>query len=256
MKKVLATICAIALTSPAFALTLSTGSVIGADGGVYKGASPEQQANIVKAARDKGEIVGLASKNVFVIVGDTVTYIPVQDIAGKTDDGILSTVGDAVIQNVTGVENLTFESVQAAQELSVESGVPIEDLVSVDGLEGLDAETLAEIEKVSQDTGVSMDNLVALNDIIGALPGEEIDGFVSELEDLVEEGFADEINSFLDEVRDLGVQDLFSKYTSLEDCLAGEADSARCEAADGAINDFDAATGNDDEDEDEGGSDG
>ena len=247
MKKLIATFCAVTMSSSAFAYTLSTGQVIGADGEVYTGASPEQEARIVAAAKEKGDIVGISSSSVFVIVGDTVTYIPVQEIAGKTDDGILSTVGNAVIQNVTGVEDLTFESVQAAQELSVQSGVPIEDLVSMEGLEGLDPETLAEIEKVSQESGVSMENLVALNDIIGDLPGEEMNEFVSELEDLVEEGFADEINDFLDEVRDLGVQDLFSQYTSLEDCLAGGGGD-RCNLADAAIEDFDQATGNTDDD--------
>ena len=246
MKKLLIALSVVAMTSPAFALTLKTGQVVGADGEVYTGASPEQQANLVANAERKGEMVGVSSGNVFVIVGETVTYIPVQEIAGKTDEGILSTVGDAVIQNVTGVEDLTFDSVQAAQQLSAESGVPIDQLVSAEGLEGLDAETLAEIEKVSQDTGVSLDNLVTLNDIIGGLADDQFSEFVTELEDLVEEGFADEINEFLDEVRELGVQDLFSKYTSLEDCLAGGEDPAACGAADNAIEQFDQATGNTD----------
>ena len=249
MKKIVAILCAMALAAPAHALTFKTGQVIGADGEVYDGASPEQQEKIVNAAKGRGEIVGMTSGNVFVIVGDTVTYIPVQEIAGKTDEGILETVGDAVVRNVTGNEDITFESVQAAQSLSEETGVPIDELVSAEGLEGLDEETLAEIQQVSQDTGVSMDNLMTLNTIIGALPGEEINEFVTELGDLVEEGFADEINDFLDEVRELGVQDLFAQYTSLEDCLAGEADASRCNAADDAINSFDQATGNDDDDD-------
>ena len=247
MKKLLAALCVVAMTSPAFALTLSTGQVVGADGNVYTGASPEQEANIVAAAQNRGEMVGVSSGNVFVIVGESVTYIPVQEIAGKTDETILATVGNAVIQNVTGNEDLTFASVQAAQELSAEAGVPIEELVSAEGLEGLDPEMLAEIQKVSNETGVSMENLSALNDIIGDLPVEEIDGFVDELESLVADGFADEINEFLDTVRDLGVQDFFSQYTGVDECVAAGEDPAACNAAGEAIDNFNEATQGGDE---------
>ena len=242
MKKLLIALSVVAITSPAFALTLKTGQVVGADGEVYTGASPEQQANLVANAERKGEMVGVSSGNVFVIVGETVTYIPVQEIAGKTDEGILTTVGDAVIQNVTGNADLTFESVQAAQELSEQAGVPIDELVSAEGLEGLDPETLAEIQQVSKETGVSMNNLAALNDIITALPTDEIDGFVDELVSLVADGFADEINEFLDTVRDLGVQDFFSKYTSVDECVAAGEDAAACGAAGEAIDNFNDAT--------------
>jgi len=247
MKKLLTALCVVAMTSPALALTLSTGQVVGADGEVYTGASPEQEANIVAAAQSRGEMVGVSSGNVFVIVGESVTYIPVQEIAGKTDETILATVGDAVIQNVTGNEDLTFASVQAAQELSVEAGVPIEELVSAEGLEGLDPEMLAEIQKVSDETGVSMENLSALNDIIGDLPVEEIDGFVDELESLVADGFADEINEFLDTVRELGVQDFFSQYTGVDECIAAGEDAAACNAAGEAIDNFNEATQGGDE---------
>ena len=209
------------LVSAAQALTLKSGQVIGGDGGVYDGASPEQQAALIARAQNGGDIAGINGSSVFVVVGDTITYVPVDEIRGKSDDRMKEIIGDQVIQNVTGVEELTLADVENATLLAEESGVPLEDLVSMDGLEGLDAEVLEEIQTVAAESGIDFENLVAVNNIISELPQDEFEALTEELGALIEDGFAEEINETLTNLSEIeGGLDNFFNFDSLEDCLA------------------------------------
>ena len=215
---ILASTC---LVSAAQALTLKSGQVIGGDGGVYDGASPEQQAALIARAQNGGDIAGINGSSVFVVVGDTITYVPVDEIRGKSDDRMKEIIGDQVIQNVTGVEELTLADVENATLLAEESGVPLEDLVSMDGLEGLDAEVLEEIQTVAAESGIDFENLVAVNNIISELPQDEFEALTEELGALIEDGFAEEINETLTNLSEIeGGLDNFFNFDSLEDCLA------------------------------------
>ena len=215
---ILASTC---LVSAAQALTLKSGQVIGGDGGVYDGASPEQQAALIARAQNGGDIAGINGSSVFVVVGDTITYVPVDEIRGKSDDRMKEIIGDQVIQNVTGVEELTLADVENATLLAEESGVPLEDLVSMDGLEGLDPEVLEEIQTVAAESGIDFENLVAVNNIISELPQDEFEALTEELGALIEDGFAEEINETLTNLSEIeGGLDNFFNFDSLEDCLA------------------------------------
>lgn len=215
---ILASTC---LVSAAQALTLKSGQVIGGDGGVYDGASPEQQAALIARAQNGGDIAGVNGSSVFVVVGDTITYVPVDEIRGKSDDRMKEIIGDQVIQNVTGVEDLTLADVENATLLAEESGVPLEDLVSMDGLEGLDPEVLEEIQTVAAESGIDFENLVAVNNIISELPQDEFEALTEELGALIEDGFAEEINETLTNLSEIeGGLDNFFNFDSLEDCLA------------------------------------
>lgn len=235
MRKMLMTAAMAALlASSAQALTLKSGQVIGGDGGIYEGASPEKQQALINLANNGGDIAGVTGGSVFVVVGDTITYVPVADIRGKSDERMKEIIGDEVIQNVTGLEDLTLADVENATMLAEEAGVPLEDLVSVDGLEGLDPEVLEEITAMSVETGIDFDNLVAVNDILSTLPEEQFIEITEGLGELVAEGFADEINSTLDELSQIeGGLDNFFNFNSLEECLA--AGAANCEETAAAI---------------------
>ena len=235
MKKFLL-LCAVgALLSPmAQALTLQSGQVIGGDGNVYDGASPEQQQALIDRAQNGGDIAGVNGSSVFVVVGDTITYVPVDEIRGKSDDSMKQIIGDEVIQNVTGVEDLTLSDVENAATLAEETGVPLEDLVSADGLDGLDPDVLEEIAAVAEETGIDFDNLVAVNNIISTLPQDEFEALTEELGQLIEEGFASEINETLNNLSEIdGGLDNFFNFDSLEDCLAGG--GSNCEETAAAI---------------------
>lgn len=237
MRKILMTAATVALlASSAQALTLKSGQVIGGDGGIYEGASPEKQQALISIAKNGGEIAGLTGASVFVVVGETITYVPVAEIRGKSDDRMKEIIGDEVIQNVTGLEDLTLADVENATMLAEEAGVPLEDLVSMDGLEGLDPEVLEQITSMSVETGIDFDNLVAVNDILSTLPEEQFAEITEELGDLIAEGFADEINQTLNDLSEIeGGLDNFFNFDSLDECLA--AGASNCEATAAAIGD-------------------
>ena len=129
----------------AHALTLQKGQVIGGDGNVYDGASPEQKEVYVKRAKEGGDQAGLAGNNVFVVVEDDIAFVPITDLAGKSKSAQLNTIGDAVVAKISGTDALSYEKLNELQEAAAESGVPLEDLLKLDdALTKLDSE-LAEI---------------------------------------------------------------------------------------------------------------
>lgn len=233
MKQYLLASAALALTlSTAQALTLQSGQVIGGDGGVYDGASPEKQQALIAQAQNGGDIAGLTGSSVFVVVGDTITYVPVDEIRGKSDEAMKEIIGNEVIQNVTGVEDLTLADVENATMIAEKAGIPVEDLVSIEGIEGLDPEVLEDIASFSSETGIDFDNLVAVNNIISQLPEEEFAAFTEELGVLIEEGFAQEINDTLNQLSEIegGLENAFN-FNSLEECQAAGAQNCEATAA-------------------------
>ena len=147
MKKILATVAIAALAaSQANALTLKKGQVIGGDGGVYDGASPEQMQIYIDRAKNGGDTAGLVGSNVFVVVEDGITFVPVADLVGKTQETQLNTIGDAVVATIAGTDAISFEQINELQEIAAETGVAMEDLLKVDSaLSELDADLAAVI---------------------------------------------------------------------------------------------------------------
>ena len=92
------------LAGPAMALTFKLGQVLGADGNLYDGASPEQAANILAASKETGlfgakrKSAGVKGNNLYVIVNDTVTFIPLNEVRGKSDDQIEAWIVERVTE--------------------------------------------------------------------------------------------------------------------------------------------------------------
>ena len=140
----------------AHALTLKKGQVIGADGGLYDGASPEQKQVYINRAKTGGDQAGLVGRNVFVVVEDDITFVPVDDLIGKSKKSQLNTIGDAVIEILAGSDAISFEQLTELQEIAEQNGVALEDLMKVDtALGALDEELAAiitdEIDTLIQD---------------------------------------------------------------------------------------------------------
>ena len=53
MERLIIAFCLLFLSAPVHALTLKKGQVIGGDGAVYDGASPEQQSQLIKTLKKK-----------------------------------------------------------------------------------------------------------------------------------------------------------------------------------------------------------
>ena len=114
------------LSAGANALTLKSGEVLGGDGKVYQGASPETEAAMLKQAGKtdwfgNSKTSGVMGSNLFIVVEDKVTYIPLAELQGKSKDAIKEHVLESVKASF-GVEIDVSDAADAEQlERHVES---------------------------------------------------------------------------------------------------------------------------------------
>ena len=141
----------------------------------------------------------------------------------------LQIIGDQVVQDITGNDEITFEQVQALNEASEATGQDISELLSDGGVAGLDADLVAELEKVASETGIDFDNLVAVNSVLETLPDDQVNQLMDDLGQMIEEGFADEINETITALSEIegGLENALN-FNSLEECQA--AGASNCEA--------------------------
>ena len=230
MKYSIVIIATMLLAGAAEALTLKTGQVLGSDGQVYQGASPETRQQLINKVHNGGEIAGVSNNSVYVVVGETITFLPLAEIQGLTDATIKTRIGDRVVQNVTGLDSLTFADLEAARLLSQQTGLELSEIIKAGGLDGLQPGLLAEIQKVSAETGIGMQNLLAVSTIMDSLPEDKVAELSADLEELIAEGFAEQLDEILTAAQEEGVLNNLLRFNSLEECQAAGADN--CEAAD------------------------
>ena len=233
MRNVIAVVFAIlAIASAAQALTFKKGEVLGNDGEVYHGASPEQMERLIERAASEDMPAGVTGNNVFVVVGDKVSFVPISDLRGASQDKQLQIIGDQVVKDITGNDEISFEQVQALNEASEATGQDISELLSDGGIEGLDDELVAELEKVASETGIDFDNLVAVNSVLETLPDDQVNQLMDDLGQMIEEGFADEINETITALSEIegGIENALN-FDSLEACQAGGGQNCEATAA-------------------------
>ena len=130
-------------TSSAMALTFKKGQVLGSDGKIYDGASPEETARLIKNAADGGESAGVRGNNLFVVMDDELVFIPLSDLSGKTKETRIDIVKAHVIANATDLDvdelleeagNLeaVLESRLAGIEAGIEAGLSATEAVDLD----------------------------------------------------------------------------------------------------------------------------
>ena len=76
----------LAMASSAQALTFKKGEVLGSKGKTYQGASPEQMELLIKRATANDILAGVVGNNVFVVVGDKVSFVPTSELQGTTNE--------------------------------------------------------------------------------------------------------------------------------------------------------------------------
>ena len=219
----------LAIASTSHALTFKKGEVLGPDGEIYHGASPEQMERLIERAAAEDMPAGVVGNNVFVVVGDKVSFVPVSDLRGASQKMQLQIIGDQVVKDITGNDEITFEQVQALNDASEATGQDISELLSDGGVAGLDADLVAELEKVASETGIDFDNLVAVNSVLETLPDDQVNQLMDDLGQMIEEGFADEINETITALSEIegGLENALN-FNSLEECQA--AGASNCEA--------------------------
>ena len=233
MRNVIAVVLmSLAMASTAQALTFKKGEVLGADGEIYHGASPEQMERLIERAASEDMPAGVTGNNVFVVVGDKVSFVPISDLRGASQDKQLQIIGDQVVKDITGNDEISFEQVQALNEASEATGQDISELLSDGGIEGLDDELVAELEKVASETGIDFDNLVAVNSVLETLPDDQVNQLMDDLGQMIEEGFADEINETITALSEIegGIENALN-FDSLEACQAGGGQNCEATAA-------------------------
>ncbi|MGC6453348.1 MAG: hypothetical protein ACON31_05530 [Candidatus Puniceispirillaceae bacterium] len=157
-----ATLCAAA---PVAALTFKKGQVLGADGNVYDGASPDQEAALIKKAEDEGELAGIAGTNLYVVLEGKVTYVPLSEVRGKTKEGMKEVIAAYVL---TGAEigqfaeiegsgfdkltegNLAYEIGQIADEAARQAA----EEAFAEVVESLEGATIEQIEEATGSTHI------------------------------------------------------------------------------------------------------
>lgn len=219
----------LAMASTAQALTFKKGEVLGSDGKTYLGASPEQMERLIERAAANDLPAGVVGNNVFVVVGDKVSFVPTSELRGVTKDTQLQIIGDQVVQDITGNENITYEQVEALNDASAATGEDISSLLSEGGIEGLDAELVEELQQVASETGIDFENLVAVNTVLESLPDNQVEQLMDDLGQMIDEGFAQEINDTLTALSEIegGIENALN-FDSLEACQAGG--GSNCEA--------------------------
>ena len=195
----------LAIATQTNALTFKKGEVLGADGEVYHGASPDQMERLIEQAKESGDVSGVTGTNVFVVVG----------------------------------EDVTFEQVNTVNKFSAETGISVEEILADGDIAGIDPDIMKQIEAMSAETGISIDNLVAVNSVIEAMPEGQANQFIEDLGDLVDSGMAEQVDAFLDDLRDIeGAMDAITEFDSYESCVAGGG-GATCDAIEEAMNEND-----------------
>lgn len=227
-----ASILALGFAAPATALTFKKGEVLGPDGNLYTGASPEQVERLIERAADQDLPAGVVGNNVFVVVEDKVSFVPVSELSGKTKETQLEVIGDQVVQDITGNDDITFEQVQTLNEASAATGQDISELLSEGGIEGLDEKLVAELQQVASETGIDLDNLVAVNTVLETLPDNQVEQLMSDLGEMIDDGFAEEINETITALSEIegGLENALN-FGSLAECEAAGASNCAETAA-------------------------
>ena len=203
------TIAAVPVTSSA--LTFKKGQVLGSDGQIYDGASPEIRARLIAEAQDGGKSAGITGNQLYVVVQDTITFVPITDIAGKSEDTIKEIVVEKVTETVTEALtaralanadiNLADEAAEAASEEEVNAAL---DKIAASDIAGVAAAEAAAATKEAWEN-ISPEDLeeatayaaeFAAQEAAKVIQHQNID---SQLQDLIDSGATEaEIDAFME----------------------------------------------------------
>ena len=205
--------------SPASAqFVLKEGEVLSSDGNIYKGASPRIRDHLIEQAREGGDIAGINNNSVYVVIDDVISFVPVTSISGLNNEKMLTVIGDQVIRDVTGIEDITYQQFQGARQASQELGIPIAELAKSSKAASLSPEVLAQLEEVASQSGIELANLTSLYEGLSGLDEAQFDAVTESIGEMVDSGFADEVNQTLSKLEEEGLLQDALRYDSLADC--------------------------------------
>lgn len=214
---VLGLVTALVISMPvtASALTFKKGQVLGADGQIYDGASPDLQARLIAKAKRTGETAGVTAGKLFVVVEDTITFVPLTDLAGKSEETVKDIVVEKVTETVTeaftqkaladagiDVENLAEEAEEAASEEEVAAALAAIDQADIAGVAAAEA---AEATKEAW-ANISQEDLAEATQYAAEFAAQEAakvlehQNIESQLQDLIDSGASQaEIDQYIED---------------------------------------------------------
>ena len=167
-------------------------------------------------------LVVVMGNNVFVVVGENVIFIPVSDLRNLPKETQIAVVGDAVIQDLTGNDDITFKQVSAVAEVSEGTGISVEEILNDGDVAGLKPEVRKEIEAASAESGISIENLMSVNEVLKTMPEDEVNSFMKDLGKLIDEGMAQQVDAFLTDLQEIeGAMDAITQFDSYDSCVSG-----------------------------------
>lgn len=128
--------------------TLKTGEVLGSDGQVYEGASPDEKGKIIEKAKSSSKTAGIHGNNVFVVVQDSVTFVPLSEIRGKTNESVEQIIIEAVSDTLVNGQLRQLETIEGEEVIASEAEVSAAlDEMAASDVAGITDEAIAEITR-------------------------------------------------------------------------------------------------------------
>ena len=211
---ILSTVVSLAMAMPmaASALTFKKGQVLGSDGKIYDGASPDLQARLIAKAKRTGETAGVSGGKLFVVVNDTITFVPLTDLVGKSEESVKEIVVEKVTETVTeaftkqaladaGLDiDLAQEAEEAASAEEVAAALSEIDKADIAGVAAAEA---AEATKEAW-ANISQEDLAEATQYAAEFAAQEAAKVIehqnieSQLQDLIDSGASEaEIDQFI-----------------------------------------------------------
>lgn len=195
------------------ALTLKKGQVLGSDGQIHDGASPDVRTRLIARAQDGGKSAGVTAGQLYVVVRDTITFVPITDIAGKSEETVKEIVVEKVTETITealteealaaaGADiNLAEEAAEAASEAEVNAAL---DQIAAADLAGIAAAEAAAATKEAWEN-INPEDLAEATAYAAEFAAQEAAKIIehqnidSQLQDLIDSGATEaEIDQFIE----------------------------------------------------------
>jgi len=131
----------LAVPMAASALTFKKGQVLGPDGNLYDGASPAHREKLIEKAQRTGENAGVTGNKLYVVVNETITFVELADLAGKSEEAVKEVVVEKVTETVTDA---------FTRQALADAGVDVDALVEDGELLATEAEIEAALAEIGQ----------------------------------------------------------------------------------------------------------
>lgn len=158
-------VSSVLVAAPVQALTFKKGQVLGADGGVYDGASPDQKEALIEKSKSKGwfgaegKKSGVQGSNLFIVVEDDLVFVPINELKGKSKEQVTEVIKGHIVEHLTA--NIT------KYNTDVDGSVDMEGLER--DLQNVDSEITQQIANDIADVAVSAEAAAALTEATAAI---------------------------------------------------------------------------------------